>query len=124
MTIGLEARGHTSGDISALLDSDRVEEASELEEFKIKDKEIPYNRENQNDITPNPKKQKFKRNHHHLDSRTEINIPKNQNDITPNPKKQRNHHHLDSRPERNITNSGGYSAFKLNNNLWKCELEI
>ena len=91
MTIGLIARDQNSGG--------REEEASELQEFKfeekkIKDKEIPYKRENQNDITPNPKKQK------------------------------RDRYHLDSRPLINITNSGGYSAFKLNNNLWKCELEI
>ena len=68
MTIGLIARDQNSGG--------REEEASGLQEFKfeekkIKDKEIPYKRENQNDITPNPKKQKFKRNHYHLDSRPE-----------------------------------------------------
>ena len=101
MTIGLIARDHTSGGLSALLESDREDEASEVEEFKfeekkIRDKEIPCKRENQNDITPNSKKTTFKRKHYHLDSR----------------------------PERNITNSGRYSEFKLNNNLWKCELEI
>ena len=103
MTIGLEARGHNSGGISALLESNREEKASELEELRgeknTNDKAIQSNGENQNQtiITHDLKKQKFKRN---------------------------SPHHDHTRQERNITNSGDNAAFKLNNNLWKCEFEI
>ena len=65
MNIGLIARGHNSGGLSDLLETGTEDEApAEVEEFR--QREIQSNVENQiqTKITPDPKKQKFKRNCH------------------------------------------------------------